>query len=223
MNAFEELVSSNWDKKWDMAKLSRHPQITTRFVDAYPDKDWFYGADGLSCNINVTPSYVEEHMDKNWDWGYGGLSSNPSITAQFIQDHINERWDWRSLSSLILQNEIEVINVPFSPSVTVSSNSFTQIATIRYSCIRLGYIYRAIFKAWSSNDTTSFDIRLYNVTSATNLITTSSSNTDQNTSVFSGVISNPPLSDFILSIDAKITNGTGNVMIGSIIITSIYR
>jgi len=219
MNSFEEFLSNNFDKKWDWISLSRNPQITTQFVDAYPDKPWFYGATGLSSNPNITPSYVQLYNYKNWDYGKDGLSSNPSMTLEFIQQTINNRWDFKSLSSLVLNNEKEVLNITLIKNINPSTE-YEQVLSLKYHTMQYKPIYKLYFKIWVDNG--DFNIRLYNICNHNILTEITSSNNNPFAIITSDIIEQFPIKDFVLSIDIK-NNSQNTLTLNNISITSLLR
>jgi hypothetical protein len=219
MNSFEEFLSNNFDKKWDWINLSRNPQITTQFVDAYPDKPWFYGATGLSSNPNVTPAYVKLYNYKNWNYGKDGLSSNPSMTIEFIQETITQRWDFKSLSSLVFNNEKEVLNISLIKNIDPSTD-YQQILSLKYHTSQYNPIYKIYFKIWV--DDHDFNIRLYNICDNIILNEITSSNTDPFAIVSSDIIEQFPIKNFVLSIDIK-NNSQNTLTLNNISITSFIR
>lgn len=67
--------------------------ILTKFVEKHIDKNWDWGARGLSSNKSITLKFIEDHIDKKWDFTVSGLSSNPIITLEFVNKYIDKDWD----------------------------------------------------------------------------------------------------------------------------------
>ena len=79
---------------WNEYSLSQNPNITWEFVQAHPDKPWYWP--WLSRNPNITWDIVQAHLEMPWDWN--GLSCNPNITWDIVQAHPKIEWDWYLLS-----------------------------------------------------------------------------------------------------------------------------
>jgi hypothetical protein len=68
--------------------------VLTDFVEKYFDKDWDWGAGGLSSNKKITLQFIEKYIYKKWDFTVSGLSSNPVVTIDFVNKHIEKDWDF---------------------------------------------------------------------------------------------------------------------------------
>lgn len=67
--------------------------VLTDFVEKHIDKDWDWGARGLSSNNKITLNFIEKYIDKGWDFGAHGLSSNPHLTLDFLNKYSYKHWD----------------------------------------------------------------------------------------------------------------------------------
>ena len=74
--------------EWDMFGLSRHPNVTMKFVEEHLDLEWKML--GLSQNPNLTIEFVEEHI--YWEWDMFWLSRNSNLTMEFVEAHLD--WEW---------------------------------------------------------------------------------------------------------------------------------
>jgi hypothetical protein len=76
--------------------------VLTDFIEKHIDKDWDWGARGLSSNEQITLKFIEKYIDKGWDFSLYGLSSNKVITLDFINKYPEKGWDFDWLDHIDL-------------------------------------------------------------------------------------------------------------------------
>lgn len=82
-----EMLSENFDKNWDWAKLSS--SIPIDFIIKHPDKNW--NLEYMSLNPSLKWEDVLNNLDKNWRWDH--LSRHPNITFEIIKNNPQFKWN----------------------------------------------------------------------------------------------------------------------------------
>lgn len=155
--------------------------------------------------------YCKEPGDEGWQYVWWDMEPTNCPNSN---DH-----DVNKFSVKQIAQETERIRLVLDK--TVSVNYYTRVVHNDYNTEILNPIRRLKGHLYCDGTTTSYTIKLFDITNQTTLLETTGTNTDPNAAIATiGTIDSPPSGEFTFEIHVKRNNGTGNVYVDDFIIYS---
>lgn len=122
-----------------------------------------------------------------------------------------------SVQEIATEKNVFISIVPAS----TNNSSYTKLFSLYYNTQISGQFRRLQLVCRCDGDTSSFNIKAFDYTNQLVLLESTQNNTEENMVVNIGSTDSAPSTDFFLEIYAKTNNGSGNVHIEQIIVSSI--
>jgi hypothetical protein len=79
---------------WGANGISSNRSLTLEILEMYKEKEWHWGANGISSNPSLTLEILERFEDKDFHWGNRGISYNRALTLEILERFEGKNWVW---------------------------------------------------------------------------------------------------------------------------------